>query len=93
MPNTITADEMDTISRKRRPTPEESAAWENYLHGSYAPDLPRSVHDKVSGKAWQMGHSSGYHEVENYYSELIDMVSEVAAVLGYDRTGTYGNQS
>jgi len=29
---------------------------------------------KLFAKAWDMGHSSGLHEVEHYYSELVELI-------------------
>jgi hypothetical protein len=30
--------------------------------------------DLLYGKAWQMGHSGGLHEVANYYADLVELV-------------------
>lgn len=30
--------------------------------------------DKLWAKAWEMGHSSGYSEVANYYSDLYELI-------------------
>jgi hypothetical protein len=32
--------------------------------------------DKVFSLAWQMGHSSGYHEVANYYAEISELFDD-----------------
>ena len=37
-------------------------------------DLPVEVDDALFSKAWEHGHSSGYHEVEYYYCDLADLV-------------------
>ena len=43
---------------------------EDYLH-----DLPVEVTDKVFRKAWEDGHASGTHEVEQQYRELAEIVA------------------
>lgn len=43
------------------------------LHNNLAPDLPRSVTDKVFAKAWEDGHANGEHEVTQQYEELLEI--------------------
>ena len=38
------------------------------------PDVPRDKLEKVWEKAYEMGHSSGFNEVRNYFYDLIDLV-------------------
>jgi flagellar biosynthesis/type III secretory pathway protein FliH len=30
--------------------------------------------EKAFALAWEYGHSSGYHEVENYFSDLVELI-------------------
>lgn len=38
------------------------------------PSVPREKLEKVWNKAYEMGHSSGFNEVKNYFYDLIDLV-------------------
>jgi hypothetical protein len=50
--------------------------WVEYLADEYGYDLP-AAQGAVYGKAWSDGHSAGYQEVENFYSELADLARTV----------------
>lgn len=90
----ITSDEMDAISRTRKggPTADETEAYLRGLHERYAPSLPRKLFDRAYGRAYDEGHSSGYANVESCLNDYIEFVYQVAADLGIDPDGTYGNQ-
>lgn len=58
-----------------KPTQEDWMAYRAYLldEGGTA-ELPVKVDDALFSKAWEIGHSSGYHEVELQYCDLADLV-------------------
>lgn len=73
----ITGREMDLISRNERRTPsaQETGAFMLYLHDEYGTgELPDAVDSALYGKAWEMGHSAGYSEIELMYGDLADLV-------------------
>lgn len=73
----ITGREMDLISRNERRTPSahETGAFMLYLHDEYGTsELPDGVDAALFGKAYEMGHSAGYSEIELMYGELADLV-------------------
>jgi predicted metal-dependent phosphoesterase TrpH len=49
------------------------AQWKTWLADEYADDLPAAAQNAIYRKAWEEGHSSGYYEVENHYSELSEL--------------------
>lgn len=51
--------------------------WSDWLYGTHGGGLPTAVLDKLYGKAWQDGHSSGLYEVESYFIELVDLAIEI----------------
>jgi hypothetical protein len=63
------------ISAIAKPTQEDWAAYRDYLLDEAGTrELPVEVDDKLFAKAWENGHSSGYHEVELIYCDLADLV-------------------
>ncbi len=51
------------------------------LEAEFRHDLELEYHmvghakaDLLYGKAWQIGHSGGLHEVANYYADLVELV-------------------
>lgn len=40
-------------------------------------------HELVYAKAYEMGHASGYEDVENYYSDLVDLAQQVIKAAPY----------
>lgn len=50
--------------------------WKDWLHKEYAPSFSEDLHNHVYGKAWEDGHSYGYHEVEIHYEDLVDFVAK-----------------
>ena len=55
---------------------EENRLYEAFKHDLFeeygVKDNPKR--DKLFNLAWEEGHSSGYYEVENYFSELVDLI-------------------
>jgi hypothetical protein len=76
---TMTTDEITTISRSRRVRPEEIEAWVHHLHAEHAPEIPRQAFNRIYSRAYATGHSDGYWQVEQ---DLIDYVELVSNVLG-----------
>jgi hypothetical protein len=48
------------------------ACWEPWLAKEYADGLSAIVVDELFRRAWDDGHSSGYHEVETYYQQYAE---------------------
>ena len=48
-----------------------------YLADTYASGLPATVQDRIFGKSWEDGHSSGYSEIENHYIDNADFAEFV----------------
>jgi hypothetical protein len=51
--------------------------WELWLAGQYAAELSRNVQILIFDMAWSDGHSNGYAEVEQKYSDLAAFVEQV----------------
>lgn len=51
--------------------------WRAYLYEEHGLGLPEAVLSILFSKAWEDGHSCGYYEVENYFSELCSMQAEI----------------
>ncbi len=51
--------------------------WQNWLHETYGYGINYNRHRMIFSKAWADGHSAGYQEVEYYYGELCDFVTEI----------------
>ena len=52
--------------------------FRNALQNEYVcRELGTVAESKLWWMAWENGHSSGYSEVENYYSELADLVNSI----------------
>lgn len=51
------------------------------LAKEYLPDYPEAATNHVWNMAWDMGHASGYSEVENYYMDLAILVVDVVSEL------------
>jgi hypothetical protein len=63
------------ISAIAKPTREDHLAYREYLLDEAGTrDLPVEVDDALFSKAWEMGHSAGYHEVELMYCDLADLI-------------------
>jgi hypothetical protein len=68
----INSREMSAIAR---PTREDHLAYREYLLDEAGTRvLPVKVDDALFAKAWEDGHSGGYHEVELQYCGLADLV-------------------
>ena len=39
-------------------------------------DIPKELHNALSGMAWERGHSAGYEEVINYLADLVNELKE-----------------
>ena len=46
--------------------------WKGWLGDQYASDINTSGRELIFSRAWEVGHSSGYHEVEMHYIDLAD---------------------
>lgn len=70
-----------TASRKLhgQRTGELEAQWRAWLADEYASDLSSVAQSLIYTKAWEDGHSSGYNDVEHYYSEHADFARQVIA--------------
>lgn len=55
--------------------------WEEWLADEYLTDVPKEVHKTVFQLAWQQGHSSGYHEVQNYYADFAEIATATAKAV------------
>lgn len=51
--------------------------WHDDLYEYYGVDKDNPVIQKILGKAYEDGHSSGFQEVENHFSELLDFVQDI----------------
>ncbi len=49
------------------------------LRTAYLPNLPEAVTDLVFRKAWEDGHASGEHEVEQIYEDLAEIAKAAHA--------------
>lgn len=49
------------------------------LGEEYASHLSPALRDIIFEKAWSDGHSSGYHQVESEYDDLVDFVNKARA--------------
>lgn len=49
--------------------------FRDWLAHEYAFTLPKTVQNKIWEKAWSEGHSAGYHEVENYYTQYAEFAA------------------
>jgi len=56
-----------------------SALLPEGLRSAHLPGVPEAVTNAVFNYAWQEGHSSGEHEVEQIYVELADIVKLMQA--------------
>lgn len=75
MSDRMTSYKISDISQNRNPTAGEYTDYRQYLREEAGTEvLPVEVDDKLYAKAWEMGHSSGYHEVELMYCDLADLV-------------------
>lgn len=52
-----------------------------WLEAEYASGLPTILLDEIWDQAWSDGHSSGYHEVENYYEDRAEFVRKIKKAL------------
>lgn len=51
--------------------------WKAWLIEEYAFDFSEKVQEEIFRRAWDDGHSSGYHNVENYFQEYADFANMV----------------
>lgn len=61
------------------------ARWRPWLFNEYLAgyDLPESLGDIVFTKAWDEGHSAGYHQVESEYQAVAEFAREVLKAAGH----------
>lgn len=51
--------------------------WKEWLQNQYADGFSTQAADVIYNKAWMEGHSDGYHNVESWYQELVEMVTQI----------------
>lgn len=64
---------------------ENEYGFDKESHGRFLRDaeeafdfahFPRTLKSMIHSKAWEEGHSAGYHEVATHYSDLVDIAKE-----------------
>lgn len=78
------AEKLETYDEEMKLHREQQAVYHARsaaLEAAFRHDLEVEYHmvgnpkaDLLYGKAWQMGHSGGLHEVANYYADLVELV-------------------
>ncbi len=58
--------------------------WRPWLFNEYLAgyDLPESLGDIVFTKAWDDGHSAGYHQVESEYQSIAEFARTILETVG-----------
>lgn len=78
------AERAERMNEYRQARTEIELQFKQWLADEYAYEESPKIQDRVWGKAWEHGHSSGYFDVENYY---IDYAEFAQAVIYLANTG------
>lgn len=69
---------------------EVMQTFKEYLAGEFfSEDTPDSITDRVYGKAWEEGHSSGLRDVVNCYGDLASFVNNILSDYVTHQDGKY----
>ncbi len=67
-------EDIDDRATRRLALHRIETQFQNSLAARYLPNIPNIIREKTFTTACELGHASGYSEVEMYYEELAKLV-------------------